>query len=146
MDDKANNLEKAKNLGGEFRAFIMRGNVVDMAVGVIIGTAFGKIITSLVNDILMPLLGLLIGKVNFSELAWVITPAAEGVEEVAFRYGAFIQNIIDFLIIAASIFFFIKLLGSLHRKKEEAAAPPAPSKEEVLLTEIRDILKEKAEA
>ncbi|MDD2569092.1 MAG: large-conductance mechanosensitive channel protein MscL [Clostridia bacterium] len=137
--------EKAKNLSSEFKNFIMRGNVVDMAVGVIIGTAFGKIITSLVNDLLMPLLSLLIGKVNFTDLAWVITPASEGVEEVAFCYGAFIQNVIDFVIIAASIFLFIKLLGSMRRKKEEAPAdPPEPSKEELLLTEIRDILKDKA--
>ena len=135
--------EKAKGLGGEFRDFIMRGNVVDMAVGVIIGAAFGKIVTSLVNDLLMPVLSLVTGKVNFTDLAWVIVSASEGVSGVSLKYGLFIQNVIDFLIIAACIFLFIKFLGSFKRKKVEEIVETKPSNEEVLLTEIRDLLKER---
>lgn len=128
----------------EFKKFIMRGNVVDLAVGVIIGGAFGKIVTSLVNDLIMPLLSLILGKVNFTDLKYVFTPATEGVAEVALKYGAFIQSVIDFLIIALSIFLTIKLLSSLKKKKEEEPdVEPEPSKEEILLTEIRDILKDK---
>ncbi len=127
----------------EFKKFIMRGNVVDLAVGVIIGGAFSKIVSSLVNDLIMPLLGLILGKVNFSDLKYIIRPATEGVAELAIRYGAFLQSVIDFLIIALSIFLIIKLLASLKKKKEEVEVIPQPSKEEVLLTEIRDILKEK---
>lgn len=128
----------------EFKKFIMRGNVVDLAVGVVIGGAFGKIITSLVNDLIMPFLSLILGKVNFSDLKYVITPATEEVAEVAFKYGTFLQSLIDFLIIALSIFLIIKSLSSLKKKKEEAPiVSPEPSKEEVLLTEIRDLLKEK---
>lgn len=128
----------------EFKEFAMRGNVIDLAVAVVIGGAFGKIVSSLVNDIIMPLLSVILGSVNFSDLKYVITPASGDVAEVAFRYGAFIQSIIDFLIIAFSIFLVIKLLSSF-KKKEPAAepAPPAPSNEEVLLTEIRDLLKNK---
>jgi large conductance mechanosensitive channel len=125
----------------EFKKFIMRGNVIDLAVGVVIGTAFGKIVTSLVNDIIMPLLGLIMGKVNFADLKVVITPATEQAPEAAFRYGAFIQSVIDFFVIATSIFIMIKLL-SIFKKKEEPA-PSCPSKEEKLLAEIRDLLKEK---
>jgi len=133
----------------EFKKFALKGNVVDMAVGVIIGGAFGKIVTSLVNNIIMPLITLLTGKVNLAELSIVLkeTPAAvegEAPTRLLLEYGAFLQNIIDFLIIALCIFFMVKLISKLHRKKEEEPAPaPAPSKEEVLLTEIRDILKEK---
>ena len=125
----------------EFKAFALKGNIVDLAVGVIIGGAFGKIVTSLVNDIIMPLLSILTGGINFTDLKIVITPASQDVAEVAFRYGAFIQSMVDFLIIAFSIFVFIKMLGTVKKKKEEEAVPPAPSKEEVLLTEIRDLLK-----
>lgn len=122
----------------------MRGNVVDLAVGVVIGGAFGKIVTSLVNDLIMPLLGLIMGKVSFTDLKYVITPATEKVAEVAFKYGSFLQSVIDFLIIALSIFLMIKLLSSFKKKKEEELVEiPEPSKEEVLLAEIRDILKEK---
>lgn len=124
----------------EFKKFIMRGNVIDLAVGVVIGTAFGKIVTSLVNDVIMPLLGLVMGKINFANLKLVITPATEQVPEAAFRYGAFIQSVIDFFIISASIFMMVKLL-SVFKKKEEQT-PPCPSKEEELLAEIRDLLKE----
>lgn len=128
----------------EFKQFIMRGNVVDLAVGVIIGGAFGKIVSSLVNDLIMPLLGLILGKVNFADLKYVITPATEEVAEVAFKYGAFLQSVLDFLIIALSIFLMIKLLFSFKKKKEEEIVViPEPSKEEILLTEIRDLLQEK---
>lgn len=128
----------------DFKKFIMRGNVIDLAVGVVIGGAFGKIVTSLVNDIIMPLLGLVLGKVNFTDLKYVITPAAEGVSEAALKYGAFLQSVIDFLIISLSIFIMIKSLSFLKKKKEEEPpVEPEPSKEEILLAEIRDILKDK---
>ena len=131
----------------DFKAFAMRGNVMDMAVGVIIGGAFGKIITSVVSDIIMPPIGLLVGGVNFTDLKWEMKPAQEidrvMQEAVTLNYGNFLQTAFDFIIIAISIFIFIRLISKLSRKKEEApAAPPAPSKEEVLLTEIRDLLKE----
>lgn len=133
----------------DFKAFAMRGNVMDMAVGVIIGGAFGKIITSVVSDIIMPPIGLLVGGVNFTDLKWEMKPAQEidGVmqEAVTLNYGNFLQTAFDFIIIAISIFIFIRLISKLSRKKEEApASPPAPSKEEVLLTEIRDLLKEQS--
>jgi len=124
----------------EFKQFALKGNVIDLAVGVIIGGAFGKIVTSLVNDLLMPLIGLLIGGIDFTNLKYVITPASEGIEEAAVRYGSFIQSVVDFLIIAVCVFFFVKLL-TFKKKKAAEAPPPAPSTEEVLLTEIRDILK-----
>ena len=140
----------------DFKAFAMKGNVVDMAVGVIIGGAFGKIVTSVVNDIIMPPIGLLIGGVNFKDLKWVMkeaTTAADGTEvaAVTLNYGNFLQQTFDFLIIAFSIFVMIKLIAKLteKKKKEEAAPAPAPapvpepSAEEKLLTEIRDLLKEK---
>lgn len=136
----------------DFKSFAMKGNVVDMAVGVIIGGAFGKIVSSVVADIIMPPLGLLVGGVNFTDLKWVMKPAevvdGKEIAAVTLNYGNFLQVTFDFLIIAFSIFLFIKLLTKLTAKKEEEApaappAPPAPSKEEVLLTEIRDILKEK---
>jgi len=128
----------------EFKAFALKGNVLDLAIGVIIGGAFGKIVTSLVNDIITPLLGILLGRINLTNLKWIIRPAAEGKDELALLYGTFLQNVIDFLIIALSIFLFTKLLSSF-KKKEEAkpAEPPKPSNEEVLLTEIRDLLKNK---
>ena len=143
----------------EFKTFALKGNVVDMAVGVIIGGAFGKIVTSLVNDVIMPPIGYLTGGVDFKDLKWVIQEAVEATDttaaiaEVSLKYGAFVQQIIDFLIIAISVFAMIKLINKLStlRKKEEeeAAAEPAPApepgptKEEVLLAEIRDLLKEK---
>lgn len=137
----------------DFKAFAMKGNVIDMAVGVIIGGAFGKIVSSIVADVIMPPIGLLVGGVNFTDLKWVMKEAVvENGEEVAaavtLNYGNFLQATFDFLIIAFSIFLFIKLITRLTAKKkaEEAAtppAPPAPSKEELLLTEIRDLLKEK---
>lgn len=137
----------------EFKAFAMKGNVVDMAVGVIIGGAFGKIVSSVVADVIMPCIGLLVGGVNFTDLKLELKPAevVDGVENAAvtLNYGNFLQVTFDFLIIAFSIFLFIKLLSKLNRKKEEEApapAPaPAPSKEEVLLSEIRDLLKQQAD-
>ena len=129
----------------EFKAFIMRGNVVDMAVGVIIGGAFGKIVTSLVNDIFMPIIGMILGNVDFSSLEIKLGEPVEGAEQAAIRYGMFIQEIVNFLIIALCIFMFIKLISKLQKKKEEAPTPaPEPTKEEVLLTEIRDALNKMA--
>ncbi len=128
----------------DFKAFAMKGNVIDMAVGVVIGGAFGKIVTSLVNDIITPAISLLTGSVNLADLS-VDLPSWTG-EPISLAYGLFAQNILDFLLIAFSIFMVIKIIGKIRRKKEEAPAappaPPAPSKEEVLLTEIRDLLKE----
>ena len=130
----------------EFKAFVMRGNVVDMAVGVIIGGAFGKIVTSLVNDIFMPIIGVLIGNVNFSDLQIKLGEPLEGAEQAAIKYGMFIQEIVNFLIIALCIFMVIKVVNKLQKKKEEAPAPvPEPTKEEVLLSEIRDALNKIAE-
>ncbi len=130
----------------EFKEFAMRGSVVDLAVGVVIGGAFGKIVTSLVDDIIMPPIGYLTGGIDFSQMRYVIQPGdeANGVAEVAVTYGNFINVVIQFLIVAFCIFLVIKGLNSLKRKEEEVpAAPPAPSNEEVLLTEIRDLLRTK---
>lgn len=130
----------------EFKEFAMRGSVIDLAVGVVIGGAFGKIVSSLVDDIIMPPLGFVTGGVDFSELKYVITEAnaAAGTEEVAIKYGNFINVIIQFIIIAFCIFIVIKGLNSFKKKEEVAAEVPVQlSKEEVLLTEIRDILKNK---
>ena len=148
----------------EFKAFALKGNVVDMAVGVIIGGAFGKIVTSLVNDIIMPPIGNLLGGKNFSDLAVTLKEAQPAVivdgevvtpevAEVLWKYGAFLQTCLDFLIVAVSVFMMIKVinkLSNLRKKEEEAAAAepapapePEPTKEEVLLAEIRDLLKEK---
>jgi len=131
----------------EFRDFIARGNVIDLAVGVIIGAAFGKIVTSLVDQIIMPPIGLLLGKVDFSQLKLVLQPAdpVKKSAEVALGYGAFANTVIQFLIVAVVIFLMVKLL-SMTRKQEaaEPAPPPEPSPTEVLLTEIRDALKSRA--
>jgi large conductance mechanosensitive channel len=136
----------------EFKAFALKGNVMDMAVGVIIGGAFGKIVTSLVNDIIMPPIGILVGGVDFTNLKLVIKKAViEGGAEIApavtWNYGAFIQQVVDFTILAFCVFMMVKVMNKLLKKEEAkpapAPAPPAPSKEEVLLTEIRDILKNK---
>ena len=145
-----------KKFFADFKAFAMKGNIIDMAVGVIIGGAFGKIVTSFVADIITPLLGILLGNVSFADLKWVIKPEIteeiDGVitvveKELALTYGNFIQNVIDFLIIALSIFIVLRVIMSVkkafEKKKEEeaAAAPPAPSEELVTLREIRDLLK-----
>ena len=136
----------------EFKAFAMRGNVIDLAVGVVIGGAFGKITTSIVNDIIMPLISMITGGINFTSWKWVLKEAVkelnpatnemvEVLPEVAVNFGNTIAIILDFIIIAFAIFCMIKALNKLQKKKEEA--PPAPSNEEVLLTEIRDLLKER---
>ena len=137
----------------EFKAFAMRGNVIDLAVGVVIGGAFGKITTSIVNDIIMPFISMITGGVSFEEWKWVLregveaTESVEAVAEVAVNYGNTIAIIIDFIIIAFAVFCMVKAINSLHKKTEEPAPEPAPepepSAEEKLLTEIRDLLKEK---
>ena len=123
----------------EFKKFAMRGNVVDLAVGVVIGAAFGKIVTSFVNDVLMPPIGLLVGGVDFSGLALTLKAAEGEVPAVLWRYGAFLQSIVDFAIIAFAIFLVVKAVNSMQKKQE--AAPAAPPQEVVLLTEIRDALR-----
>ena len=144
-----------KKFFSEFKEFAMRGNVVDMAVGVIIGGAFGKIVTSLVNDVIMPGIGVLTGGANFSEFKYVLKSAVvDGTTqevitpEAAITWGAFVQTIVDFLIIAFCIFLAIKVMNKMMRKKEEAPAeepaPAGPTQEE-LLTEIRDLLKQQAD-
>ena len=129
----------------EFKDFAMRGNVVDMAVGIIIGGAFGKIVSSFVNDVLMPPIGVAIGGVDFSQLSMTIQEAAGEAAAVTINYGQFIQTILDFVIIAFAIFMAIKVMNSMKKKEEEAPAAPEepakPSNEEVLLTEIRDALR-----
>lgn len=131
-------------LATEFKEFIARGNVVDLAVGVIIGASFGKIVTSLVEQVVMPPIGLVLGRVDFSNLEWVLVPenpATAAVEKVAIQYGAFINTIIQFLIVAFVIFLMVKLVNKMRR--EQAADPAAPTPTEALLTEIRDELKAK---
>ncbi len=128
----------------EFREFAVKGNVVDLAVGVIIGGAFGKIVSSLVSDVIMPPIGLLIGGVDFKDLALVLKEAQDGAEAVTLKYGAFIQNVFDFLIIAAAVFAMVKVINNLKRAPEpEPEKLAEPSAEEKLLTEIRDLLKNK---
>ncbi len=125
----------------EFKEFAMRGNVVDMAVGIIIGAAFGKIVSSLVSDVIMPPIGMLMGGVDFSNLAVALGDSADA---ATINYGVFINTVIDFVIIAFAIFMVIKGINSMKKKEEEKpAAPPKPSAEEVLLTEIRDLLAKK---
>ena len=143
-----------KKFFGEFKEFISKGNVMDMAVGIVIGSAFTKIVTSLVNDVIMPAIGMIFGGVNFATLRYIITPADEaaGVEEAAIYYGSFIQAIVDFILVALVIFCVVKGINKMRAKaeakkkaEEEAAAEeeaePEPSAEEKLLTEIRDLLK-----
>ena len=132
----------------EFKAFAVKGNAIDMAVGVIIGGAFGKIVTSIVNDLIMPPVGWIIGGVDFKDLKYdlPVNPLSEGGEPVSIAYGKFLQTCLDFIIIAFCVFLLVKLVMRLSRKKteeEKPAAPPAPSNEEQLLAEIRDLLKEK---
>lgn len=128
----------------EFKDFAVKGNVVDMAVGIVIGAAFGKIVSSFVGGVLMPPIGVLLGGVDFSDLAFVLKEAAGEAPAVVISYGSFVQTVIDFTIIAFAIFMVVKGINSLKKKEEAApAAPPAPSTEEVLLTEIRDLLKAK---
>ena len=134
MEKKKINLDKEKKVVGEFKEFISKGNIVDMAVGVIIGSAFGKIVSSLVNDIFMPLIGIIIGGLNFSKLTLTVGDAV-------IAYGTFIQNIVDFLIIALCIFMMIKVLAKFKKKEEVKPEPVKESEEVVLLREIRDLLK-----
>jgi large conductance mechanosensitive channel len=129
----------------EFKAFAMKGNVTDMAVGIIIGAAFGKIVSSVVNDIIMPPIGLLVGGVKFTDLKVILKAATETAPAVTWNYGNFLQVSFDFFIVAFSVFMLIKAMNAAKRKEEKAPAPapppPPPTKEEVLLTEIRDLLK-----
>ena len=154
-EKKAEKKDRFK-LAKEFKAFISRGNVLDMAVGLIIGSAFTAIVNSLVGDLLMPLLGLLTGKMDFSQLKLVLQPAVEevldetgavvtpAVAEISLNYGSFIQSVISFLLIALAVFILVKAISKHHRKKEEEPKPePKPDPQIVLLTEIRDLLKEK---
>lgn len=134
MDKKKINLDKEKKVANEFKEFISKGNIVDMAVGVIIGSAFGKIVTSLVNDIFMPLIGIIIGGLDFSKLTLTVGDAV-------IAYGTFIQNIVDFLIIAICIFIMIKVLAKFKKKEESKPIEVKESEEVVLLREIRDLIK-----
>jgi len=126
----------------EFKEFAVKGNAVDMAVGIIIGAAFGKIVSSLVADVVMPPIGVLLGQVDFTNLAFTVQQATESAPAVVISYGKFIQTVIDFIIIAFTIFIAVKMINTLKRREEAApAAPAAPPAQEVLLTEIRDLLK-----
>jgi len=126
----------------EFKKFALKGNVFELAIGVIIGGAFGKIVTSVVNDIIMPILGVLIGRINLTAMEWVIREAEGDTPALALKYGQFLQNVIDFLIISSTIFFAVKLFEKLKKKEEKKPEePPKLTKEQELLTEIRDILK-----
>lgn len=126
----------------EFKEFAIKGNAIDMAVGIIIGASFGKIISSLVADVIMPPIGVLIGGVNFTKLALTLREAADNAPAVTLNYGSFIQSIVDFTIIAFAVFMAVKIINNLKKKEAEApVAAPEPSKEELLLTEIRDLLK-----
>jgi large conductance mechanosensitive channel len=128
----------------EFKEFAVKGNVIDMAVGIIVGVAFGKIITSFVGDVIMPPIGLLVGGIDFTKLSIILKEASGGTTPVVIAYGKFIQTVVDFVIVAAVIFMMVKMINTLKRKEEPATqAPPEPSKEVALLGEIRDILKEK---
>jgi len=128
----------------EFKQFAMRGNVMDMAIGIIIGAAFGKIISSVVGDVIMPPIGLLLGGVDFSNLSITLKAGGEGIEPVLLKYGVFINTVIDFMIIAFAIFMVVKGINAMKKKEEEKpSAPPAPTKSEVLLEEIRNELRKK---
>ena len=140
--------EKTKGFLAEFKAFAMKGNVIDLAVGVVIGGAFNKIVSSLVGDIIMPIIGALVGGTNFENLEIVLSNNADPAKPAILKYGLFIQNVVDFIIIAFSIFIMIKVIGKLNRKKEaekeevvEEVKEPELTREEILLTEIRDLLK-----
>jgi large conductance mechanosensitive channel len=144
-----NGLNKGRDFMGrmlkEFKEFAMRGNVIDLAVGVVIGGSFSKIVSSLVNDIVMPLLGLITGKVDLTSLQVTVVPASTNSTGLSINYGLFLQSVLDFLVIAFSVFLVIKAINSFKKKEQVAPkAPPVPSKQEVLLEEIRDLLKVQA--
>lgn len=135
-------MKQKKGFVAEFKEFISRGNVLDMAVGLVVGSAFTAIVNSLVNDVIMPLVGFLIGGLNFSDYKLVLRQAVGDLPEVAIHYGSFFNQIINFLVIAFAVFVMVRTINRFRRKKEETpAAPPAPSEDVVLLTEIRDLLK-----
>ena len=127
----------------DFKEFAFKGNVLDMAIGVIIGAAFGKIVTSLVSDLIMPIISILTGGINFTDLKFVITPAHGDMAENAIAYGSFIQNVVDFLIIAFCIFLFVRLIEKFKKKEEVKVEAPKKADDVVLLEEIRDLLKSK---
>ncbi|MDD2218347.1 MAG: large-conductance mechanosensitive channel protein MscL [Eubacteriales bacterium] len=137
--------KKGASFIAEFKEFISRGNVIDLAVGLMIGSAFTSIVSSLVNDIVMPIIGWIFGGVNFTELKYVITPLSETTEEAAIYYGVFIQSVVDFFLIALAIFIAVKVINSFRRKKEEEEeqASPEPSEEVLILREIRDAISSK---
>ena len=136
-------MKQAKSFWAEFKQFISRGNVIDLAVGVIIGGAFTSIVNSLVNDVVMPVIGILFGGIDFTGLKYVITPASGDTPEAAIYYGNFIQNVVNFLLVAFVVFVMVKLINGFRRKKAAAPTPPPqPSEEVLLLREIRDALKE----
>jgi large conductance mechanosensitive channel len=143
--DKKNSEAIPMSVVQEFKEFAVKGNVVDMAVGIVIGGAFGKIVSSFVGDVLMPPLGVLMGGVDFTAFRITLKEGVDKVPPVTLNYGTFIQTLINFLIIAVAIFLFVKMVNRIKRKAEEAPpAPPAPSNEEVLLGEIRDLLKRRS--
>ncbi len=128
----------------EFKTFATRGNVIDLAVGVIIGGAFQKIVSSFVNDLFMPLISILLGNMNLSNMKWILKPAEGEAAEIAVSYGLFIQTTINFILIAFVVFIMVRIINRYRRKEaEKPSAPPAPTKEELLLTEIRDLLKQR---
>ena len=138
-------MKNTKGIVAEFKDFISRGNVMDMAIGIIMGSAFTAIVNSLVKDIVMPAIGLILGGVNFANLKIVLTPASEKMEEAAIYYGSFLQKTVDFLVIALVVFLLVKQINRFHKRKEEAmpsVVESAPTQEQ-LLTEIRDLLKSK---
>lgn len=141
--DKKNKKDKKRQFIAEFKTFISRGNVIDMAVGIIVGNAFTAIVNSLVNQVVMPFIGWLIGGINFSDFKFVLEKETETTPEVAVLYGSFFQQIINFLIISFVVFCAVKMINTLHKKKEEAPKPAAPAADIVLLTEIRDLLKQR---
>ena len=141
-DELKENGREIMSMMSEFKSFAMRGNVIDMAVGIVIGGAFGKIVSSFVSDVLMPPIGIMMGGVDFGDLAVVLQEASGDIAAVTLNYGSFIQTVVDFLIIAFAIFMVVKAMNNMKKKEEAApAAPPKPSAEVELLTEIRDSLK-----
>jgi large conductance mechanosensitive channel len=146
-DKKGHHFKEEENSMGmmkEFKEFAIQGNVVDVAVGIVIGAAFGKIVSSFVGDVIMPPVGVLLGGVDFSRLVFTVKEAVGAAPAVVISYGKFIQTLIDFTIIAFAIFMTVRSINSLKKKQQEAPqAPPAPPKEELLLAEIRDLLKER---